>query len=187
MSYCLGSNKAKINIFIGAKLTETINFDNPPININLQHGQTAQIQGEGLNSVTCGGLGNYAIREYNAYVALIPFSYRNPNVGNYCPGLKFLQNDIWVNPDNDVYYPGTAKIIRQYSTDWILSASNNQGQTITRIYLTEPKFIVSCDDDCPEGFCKCIIPEYPGYCCLDCGSAAASIRSITNELRAKNG
>lgn len=46
---------------------------------------------------------------------------------------------------------------------------------------------VACDDECPEGFCKCIIPEYPGYCCLDCGATAASIRAITNELRGKNG
>lgn len=46
-------------------------------------------------------------------------------------------------------------------------------------------FHVTCGD-CPEGFCKCIIPEYPGYCCLDCNAAAASIRSITNELKGKN-
>lgn len=48
-------------------------------------------------------------------------------------------------------------------------------------------FVVTCDDDCPEGFCKCIIPEYPGYCCLDCNATAASIRAITNDLRGKNG
>lgn len=46
---------------------------------------------------------------------------------------------------------------------------------------------VQCDDDCPEGTCKCISPIYPGYCCLDCESTAANIRAITNDLRAKNG
>ncbi|MBC6436215.1 hypothetical protein FM036_45630 [Nostoc sp. HG1] len=47
-------------------------------------------------------------------------------------------------------------------------------------------FSVSCGD-CPEGFCRCVIPEYPGYCCLDCNATAAKIRTITNELRSKNG
>ena len=40
---------------------------------------------------------------------------------------------------------------------------------------------------CPEGTCECPTPNYPGYCCLDCASTAASIRAITNNLRAKNG
>lgn len=42
-------------------------------------------------------------------------------------------------------------------------------------------------DDCPPGTCKCHSESYPGYCCLDCSATAASIRSITNELRRKNG
>ena len=46
---------------------------------------------------------------------------------------------------------------------------------------------VVCDDDCPEGTCKCPSPIYPGYCCLDCSATASSIRAITSELRAKNG
>jgi hypothetical protein len=47
-------------------------------------------------------------------------------------------------------------------------------------------FTVSCGDDCPEGFCKCEIPEYPGYCCLDCSQIAKNIRDITNDLKSKN-
>lgn len=50
-----------------------------------------------------------------------------------------------------------------------------------------PKYEVACGEECPEGFCKCITPEYPGYCCLDCNSTAASIRAITNDLKGKNG
>lgn len=46
---------------------------------------------------------------------------------------------------------------------------------------------VSCGDGCPEGFCKCPSPEYPGYCCLDCSAIAGSIHAITNELRGRNG
>ncbi len=48
-------------------------------------------------------------------------------------------------------------------------------------------WIVTCDEDCPEGTCRCESPVYPGYCCNDCAATAASIRTITNELRVKNG
>jgi hypothetical protein len=47
-------------------------------------------------------------------------------------------------------------------------------------------YTVACGR-CPPGTCECKIDAYPGYCCLDCNSTAASIRTITNELRAKNG
>jgi len=47
-------------------------------------------------------------------------------------------------------------------------------------------FNVQCGK-CPPGTCECVSPIYPGYCCLDCSATAASIRAITNELRAKNG
>ncbi|WP_218964710.1 hypothetical protein [Nostoc linckia] len=46
---------------------------------------------------------------------------------------------------------------------------------------------VSCGDECPEGFCKCPSPEYPGYCCLDCTATAASIHAITDDLKVRNG
>ncbi|MEH2437369.1 MAG: hypothetical protein V7K25_24565 [Nostoc sp.] len=52
---------------------------------------------------------------------------------------------------------------------------------------TPPIFKVACGTSCPDGYCKCEIPEYPGYCCLDCAATATSIRLITNELRSKNG
>ena len=48
-------------------------------------------------------------------------------------------------------------------------------------------FQVACNARCPDGFCECPSPGYPGYCCLDCASTASNIRTITNELRAKNG
>lgn len=60
------------------------------------------------------------------------------------------------------------------------------GNTFTdTIQCPDGKYSVACGGECPEGFCKCPIPEYPGYCCLDCAATAASIRSITNDLRAK--
>lgn len=28
-------------------------------------------------------------------------------------------------------------------------------------------YTVSCDDECPPGYCKCECTNYPGYCCYD--------------------
>ncbi|MBN3924004.1 hypothetical protein [Nostoc sp. NMS4] len=64
----------------------------------------------------------------------------------------------------------------------IKDANNN---ILLTIPVSECNYQISCGDECPEGFCKCIIPEYPGYCCLDCTAIAASIREITNSLRGK--
>ncbi|MEH2331569.1 hypothetical protein [Nostoc sp.] len=64
----------------------------------------------------------------------------------------------------------------------------SNGKTFTdTIMCPNGAYNVSCGNECPEGFCKCIIPEYPGYCCLDCSATATQIREITNDLRAKNG
>ena len=39
-----------------------------------------------------------------------------------------------------------------------------------------------CIAVCPEGFCKCIIPEYPGYCCLDCKATGDRLKNIANKV-----
>lgn len=186
MSYCLGSTKAKINISISEKLIETIKFDKPPINVNLQHGQTAQVQGAGLDLNNCGQFNNYQIIEYSGFVVLVSTSVATPssNSAGFCSGLKPSVNGVLTPGTNDVYHP-SATIVRQYSSDWILTVVDSLGRIIVKKYSTEPTYTVACGDECPEGFCKCIIPEYPGYCCLDCNSAAASIRSITNSLRGR--
>ncbi|MEH2243387.1 hypothetical protein [Nostoc sp.] len=62
--------------------------------------------------------------------------------------------------------------------------------SITDIFTVEgdaPCNIEVACGDCPPGYCRCEMPGYPGYCCLDCHATAEQIRVITNELRLKNG
>jgi hypothetical protein len=44
------------------------------------------------------------------------------------------------------------------------------------------KWNYSCDNECPDGFLKCECDEYPGYCCLPCGSVEAGITSIKTQI-----
>lgn len=63
-----------------------------------------------------------------------------------------------------------------------------EGSTVDSFVLvgdSPGKIEVACGD-CPPGYCRCVIPEYPGYCCLDCNATAEQIKVITNELRSKN-
>lgn len=78
-----------------------------------------------------------------------------------------------------VDYKSTQNIIRVFSN----------GELIFKDVGVAPiTFKVECIRvRCPEGFCECPIPVYPGYCCLDCAATAANIRAITNDLKGKNG
>lgn len=188
MIYCIGASKATITVSINNQIVEKVISNLPAVNVNLQHGQTAQIQGAGVDLNNCGQLNNYAIREYNGFLTFVAISVVTPasNPAGFCSGLKPAVNGETTSGTDDVYH-SSAKIIRQYSSDWVLTVIDSAGRIITREYLIEPTYTVACDDECPEGFCKCLTPEYPGYCCLNCASTAASIRTITNELRGKNG
>ncbi|MEH1906649.1 hypothetical protein [Nostoc sp.] len=105
-----------------------------------------------------------------------------PNFTTYCQGSKQAkvslsnQEYIFQNVPIKVSCEGTTLLIEDSS-----GAARNVEVPNCNSYK------VSCGDDCPEGFCKCHSDSYPGYCCLDCLATAASIRSITNELRSKNG
>ncbi|MDZ8089024.1 MAG: hypothetical protein RMY16_26260 [Nostoc sp. DedQUE12b] len=182
MTFCNGATKATITVSLGGQVVEKIISNAPGVNVTLQHGQSAQIQGEGLNSATCGGLGNFAVREYDGFVELIGFTYQDPNTSNQCPALKFLVNGIWVNPTIDILYPGNASIVRQYSSDWVLSVTDAIGRVVTRKYSTKPTYTVTCDDDCPEGFHKCIHNKYPGYCCIPCKETGDRLKNMANKV-----
>jgi hypothetical protein len=46
-----------------------------------------------------------------------------------------------------------------------------------------PKYSISCDDDCPEGYIKGHSDRPPGYCCLPC----EEVRSQLNTIKAMLG
>ncbi|MEH2169333.1 MAG: hypothetical protein V7K41_22280 [Nostoc sp.] len=82
---------------------------------------------------------------------------------------------------------GTVGIGLKGNTDkCTIQIIDSMGRIFSKTSECPIKYTVACGDDCPEGFCKCEISEYPGYCCLNCNATARSIRDITNNLRVKN-
>ncbi|HYX19070.1 MAG TPA: hypothetical protein VE944_32910 [Nostoc sp.] len=174
MSYCQIGEIATVNYTFGDGRKEKFISNTSPINVNLisqtlntynyydpnsQSNRTAQ----GTSYITKQNLscqqGQTDIDIFNG----------NSLVTNSC----FLAGSLTIIPPN------------QECTLIVKDVNNLQLFTVSG--KCPVNFTVTCGDGCPEGFCKCVIPEYPGYCCLDCNSTAASIRTITNELRGKNG
>jgi hypothetical protein len=59
----------------------------------------------------------------------------------------------------------------------ITNASNN---IVFTDYVKCPgDFSVTCDDNCPEGYCRIECPHYPGYCCLN----ENTINSLITKLK----
>ncbi|OUL28782.1 hypothetical protein [Nostoc sp. 106C] len=59
-----------------------------------------------------------------------------------------------------------------------LIVTDSLGNVLYSINVDKCDFSVSCDDDCPNGYCKIDCPSYPGYCCIN----EAKIKSLTNQL-----
>ncbi|MEH2390047.1 MAG: hypothetical protein V7K14_30640 [Nostoc sp.] len=97
-----------------------------------------------------------------------------PNFTFYCQGSKqakvtvLNQEYIFQNAPIKVSCEGTTLIIEDSS-----GGGTNVGVPNCNSYK------VSCDDDCPDGYCKIDCEAYPGYCCLN----EAEIQSLSNQLR----
>ncbi|MCC5626855.1 hypothetical protein LC613_01070 [Nostoc sphaeroides CHAB 2801] len=116
----------------------------------------------------CRGTSDYSLREYGWY----PLRFATGSaVKDYVLGFSI---------DN------ITKTGSTLNKNNVIRIVDSQG-TLIHEEENECDYQVACDERCPEGFCECPSSTYPGYCCLDCAFAAASIRAITNELRGKNG
>lgn len=54
-------------------------------------------------------------------------------------------------------------------------------------YKKDTQYLVSCGDECPEGFLKCDTSVYPGYCCIPCGEIKSEIAVMRSIIRGLNG
>ncbi|MEH1907444.1 hypothetical protein [Nostoc sp.] len=101
----------------------------------------------------------------------------------YCQGSK--QAKVTVSNQEHIFKNTPIKISCKGTT---LKIEDNSGGARNVEVPNCNSFKVSCNDDCPEGFCKCHSDSYPGYCCNDCSSTSASLQNISNQLkRLKNG
>ena len=192
MSYCSLGTKATVNI--ASPIQEKIIID-APINVAVVASASGRYQdythdmSQPIDKTFDKSITSIILNDpVNDYVYSGEYPPSNPIVHRTCPVPSIQDNKIYLDFDPGAYADNVGTCTyRVFFGGFTLTASNSAGQSITRKYDAKPVFTVACGDDCPEGFCKCIIPEYPGYCCLDCSATAASIHAITNQLRGKNG
>jgi hypothetical protein len=90
-------------------------------------------------------------------------------------GEPYYQAQIYKNGVDTGEHFGTAGWYSVQITDVIYGSDKYQMQIFdknqTMIYQqnfnNQPQYTVACDDECPEGYCKCECIHYPGYCCYD--------------------
>lgn len=111
--------------------------------------------------------------------------------------VPFFDGSPWFPGVQGRYQKGaTIKVVSSESEPGVLNSSCNSclqscsieikdksGIIFTKNFAVCPDYKVSCDDDCPTGFCKCIINKYPGYCCLDCRKVAAQINNLATKCK----
>jgi hypothetical protein len=172
MSYCAGKSQAKVTV----NGQEPISFisNNPPVDVTVLEKQISRVTGEGLNLSNCGGLGNTGTIQFNGYVELVSVTVQG------CSGLKPSVDGVLAPGTGDVYYPATVTV--NHFKEWELKIFDATGLVFSKIFSTEPKYTVACDDDCPEGSYKCTHNKYPGYCCVPCKKVGDRLKNIANKV-----
>ncbi|MHC5717633.1 MAG: hypothetical protein ACYTX0_37395, partial [Nostoc sp.] len=92
----------------------------------------------------------------------------------YCQGSK--QAKVTVLNQEYIFQNAPIKVSCKGST--LIIEDNSGGGTNVGVPNCN-SYKVSCDDNCPEGYCKIDCEAYPGYCCLN----EAEIQSLSNQLR----
>jgi hypothetical protein len=106
---------------------------------------------------------------------------------NSCPNGAFYSIPDLSNGNGTVWVKGSAQIVKVGAKNGCkISVSDRTGVIFTKtVNQSCPTYKIFCDEDCPEGQCKCHSDDYPGYCCNDCSATAARIDAITALARSK--
>lgn len=62
----------------------------------------------------------------------------------------------------------------------------NDSETVlyNKVFNECPTYEVACNDECPEGYCKCASTNYPGYCCIPSNKIKAQL--IASKIAVRN-
>jgi len=98
-------------------------------------------------------------------------------------------NGVFIKPQDYYYVSGYGIGTLIAPVDYCQIQVTGGSNFTDKIECPDGNYQVSCDDDCPSGFCKCHSDSYPGYCCNDCNATSASLQNISNQLlkKLKNG
>ncbi|MEH2065140.1 MAG: hypothetical protein V7K50_23250 [Nostoc sp.] len=182
MGSCDGSKTAKITIS-GDGNTIVFTSNNPPVDVEVLEGRYTVSYSHQMGSPIDQTF-DFAVESVT--VSPAGQTYENGAGTRACPIPSIIDNRIFSDFDN--YYPdntGNCSYLVK-SKGYTLSVTDATGKAFTRGFNSRPTFVVTCEDDCPLGTCKCHTDAYPGYCCNDCNSTAAQIQAITNTMRVKN-
>jgi hypothetical protein len=213
MSLCGGKSKAKVSITKPDGSKEIYEFQNTPIDVScsfyskdfvyehdMKSPMSISFGAEIKNFESLGG--SWVINTKDGTTAGCPTQTYNPigqRLADADPGSgdvihvsgSSIYSDFDKSGRGENYYGDNAGVCRYRvvlkSDTSTLKVVDNTGSVKNLIVKSCGDYQVSCDEDCPEGFCKCPSPNYPGYCCLDCASTVSDIRVIARELRSKNG
>jgi len=196
MQYCKNGDTPTLTYQFVGQSKKVVKTEFSPIDVTVRYGETNSTSnyspaGFGLSAYSTSNFYDrgYILRDYYVLDLGIPvntfdYRYNFELYGKLCysPQYFFLNHiapsSISINPNLKCPTPEAIKTIIEVNYNNLIIFRDQAIGNVT--------FSVACGD-CPEGYSRCLISEYPGYCCLDCSATAASIRAITNELRTKNG
>jgi hypothetical protein len=177
MSYCTGKRKAIVTYTKPNK--QRVKYESTQVPINVLTEQD-----------TPGTYRFYGIGDDDRAYSFTA-SGKNPgyslNVGFNSRGYTPTMDGVFIQPQN--YY-----FVRAYGIEELVKPVvgcqikiTGSGNNFTdAIECPNGSFEVACDDECPEGYLKCEIAQYPGYCCIPCNEIKAGIISATAALRSIN-
>lgn len=97
--------------------------------------------------------------------------------------INFRCINTAIGTTNHISNPGGLYFRLQEKGSCRMIVSDESGEIFNKKFNKCPKYLVACDDDCPEGFIKCSSSTYPGYCCLSCKETASKILALGTKLQ----
>ncbi len=194
MLYCEGKTKAIIKYVASSGQEIKHEFLQVPIEIDCADvPRTGRfiytVRASGYNFGTCTPIGD---RAFGLTVVADSYAISSaPPLGGYETCI-FNDYNFYIATEKVNTFLGTSDAIitsianPNYSPGGKYLTIKFQGSEIFKTQVKNCDYSVTCDDECPEGYLKCVIPEYPGYCCIPCDDIKSGIIGITAILKGIN-
>lgn len=184
MLYCTNVDRSILTFFLPSGKQERVELPGDiEVTIERNTGLSRCWRFSGLDTT-----GQY---QYEHFAEGTTPEYRyNPAVGGYNLYLdgRRLQ-DVTYAYRAGAQYTKVPTVIHSFGSRSSGSCSTATGEQVCEILVNggglfrsnircPGDYKVACGDECPPGMCKCPIPQYPGYCCLDCAQVAARINNL---------
>ncbi|MEH2309339.1 hypothetical protein [Nostoc sp.] len=107
-----------------------------------------------------------------------------PNYTSF--GCSVQEIIFYPSGQTDVVHPVQYRISQRNNPDYNpsegIQVKDGIGKVVFKEFGIKCNWVVSCDDDCPEGSHKCTHNKYPGYCCVPCKETGDRLKNIANKV-----